>query len=294
MSGSFGGQSMVAPLRRVIVKRPQEAFLDDAAIEAQWRGLAYLRPPNLPRCIQDHERFVSLLRGAGAEVLHLPSDPRAGLDSLYVHDPLLITDAGAIIFQTGKPERQGEGPAFADALRKWDVPIYGMIDGDATAEGGDTLWLDSRTLLIGRGFRTNSAGIQELTALLQPLGVTVIPFPLSYWHGAGEVLHLQSFISLLDHNLAVVYRPLLPVPLFELLMERAIQLVDVPDSEYDSMGCNVLTVAPRSAVMVAGNPITKSRIEAAGCQASEFDGSEICLPGAGGPTCLTRPLLRAS
>jgi N-dimethylarginine dimethylaminohydrolase len=227
------------------------------------------------------------------EVLELPADDRTGLDSLYAHDPVLITDRGAVIFQTGKIARRGEGPAFADALRAWDVPILGTIDGPATAEAGDMVWLDRDTLLVGRGFRTNALGIERLADLLRPLGVTVIPVELPYWNGPQDVLHLMSFISLLDDDLAVVYRRILPVPLFELLAVEGVQLVDVPDQEYDSMGCNVLAVSPRNVVMVAGNPVTRSRLETAGCKVTEFDGSEICIPGAGGPTCLTRPLLRS-
>ena len=155
------------------------------------------------------------------------------------------------------------------------------------------VWLDRDTLLVGRGFRTNAAGIQGLSELLSPLGVNVIPVELPYWNGPADVLHLMSFISLLDHDLAVIYRRILPVPLFELLTARGVQLVDVPEEEYDSLGCNVLAIAPRNVIMVRGNPVTRSRLESAGCQVFEFDGSEICLPGAGGPTCLTRPLLRA-
>ena len=283
---------MVAPLRRVIVKRPEEAFRSREHIEKEWKSLAYTRPPDLARASQDHERFASLMAQAGAEVLYLPADHRTGLDSLYTHDPVLITDRGAVIFQTGKTERRGEGPAFADAFRSWGVSILGFIDGAATAEAGDMVWLDHDTLLVGRGFRTNAAGIERLSNLLFPLGVTVIPVELPYWNGPLDVLHLMSFISLLDTDLAVVYRRILPVPLFELLTSRGIELVDVPEQEYDTLGCNVLAVSPRNIIMVSGNPITRSRLESAGCKVSEFDGSEICVPGAGGPTCLTRPLLR--
>ena len=283
---------MVAPLRRVIVKRPEQAFRGPERIEREWKALAYTRPPDLARAARDHQQFVSLMRDAGAEILYLPEDDRTGLDSLYVHDPVLITDRGAVIFQTGKIARRGEGPAFADALRSWSVPILGFIDDAATAEAGDMVWLDHDTLLVGRGFRTNAAGIQQLSDLLSPLGVKVIPVELPYWNGPADVLHLMSFISLLDHDLAVIYRRILPVPLFELLTARGVQLVDVPEEEYDSLGCNVLGIAPRNVIMVRGNPITRSRLESAGCKVSEFDGSEICLPGAGGPTCLTRPLLR--
>jgi N-dimethylarginine dimethylaminohydrolase len=193
----------------------------------------------------------------------------------------------------GKVARQGEGPAMEDALKSWGVPIVGKIEGVATGEGGDMIWLDARTLLVGRGFRTNQTGIEWLSLLLQPMGITVIPVPLPYWTGPDDVLHLMSFMSLLDKNLAVVYRRLLPVPLFELLVERGIELVNVPEAEYTSQGCNVLAVAPRDVLMLSGNPITKSRLEKAGCSVREFEGSEICIPGAGGPTCLTRPLLRS-
>ena len=288
----FGGQSMVAPLRRVVVKRPEDAFRNSEEINREWRNLAYVRPPELARASAHHARFVRLMTEAGAEVLYLSADHRTGLDSLYAHDPVLITDRGAVIFRMGKAARRGEGPAFADALRVWNVPILGSLDGDATAEAGDMLWLDHKTLLVGRSFRTNAAGITKLSDLLVPLRVQVIPVELPYWNGPQDVLHLMSFISLLDTNLAVVYRRLLPVPLFELLNTRGFELVDVPEEEYGKMGCNVLAISPRRVIMVSGNPITRSRLESAGCHVSEFDGSEICLPGAGGPTCLTRPLLR--
>lgn len=290
---SFGSQSMVAPLKRVIVKRPEQAFCSRDHIEQQWQGLGYTRTPDLHTASRDHDQFVNLMKDAGAEVLYLPEDDRTGLDSIYTHDPVLVTDEGAIVFQTGKIARRGEGPAFASAFEKWDIPILGRIDGAATAEGGDMVWLDRDTLLAGRGFRTNALGIERLSDLLRPLGVTVVPMELPYWNGPSDVLHLMSFISMLDEDLAVVYRRILPVPLFELLMISGVELVDVADEEYETLGCNVLSVAPRNVIMAGGNPITRSRLEAAGCTVSEFDGREICLPGAGGPTCLTRPLLRA-
>jgi N-dimethylarginine dimethylaminohydrolase len=288
----FGSQSMVTRLRRVIVKRPDEAFRSREHIQKEWKDLGYTRPPDLARATHDHQLFVDLMKHAGAEVLYLPTDDRTGLDSLYAHDPVIVTDHGAIVFQTGKVARRGEGPAFADAFKSWDVPILGTIDGPATAEAGDMVWLDHDTLLVGRGFRTNALGIERLSDLLNPFGVTVIPVELPYWNGPDDVLHLMSLISLLDDDLAVVYRRILPVPLFELLSVYRVELVDVPEEEYALLGCNVLAVAPRTVIMAAGNPITRSRLEAVGCQVSEFDGSEICLPGAGGPTCLTRPLLR--
>ena len=284
---------MVDPLRAVVVKRPEQAFRSSSAIAAEWKDLGWTRPPNPDIASREHRQLVSLLEAAGARVHFLPEDPRTNLDSIYTHDPVLITDAGAVILQTGKKLRRGEGPAMEDALNSWGIPILGAIEGGATAEAGDMIWLDRQTLLVGRGFRTNQAGIDWLSSLMQPLGVSVIPVPLPYWAGPDDVLHLMSLISLLDVDLAVVYRRLLPVPLYELLVERGVKLVDVLEDEYPSLGCNVLAVGPRQLVMVSGNPITRSRLEARGCTVSEFDGSEICIPGAGGPTCLTRPLLRA-
>src|SRR5215468_9138092 len=172
---SFGSQSMVTRLRRVIVKRPEEAFCSRDQIQKEWKDLGYTRPPDLQAAAHGHLKFVDLMKQGGAEVLYLPADDRTNLDSLYAHDPVLVTDRGAIIFQTGKVARRGEGPAFADAFRNWNVPILGFIDGAATAEAGDMVWLDHDTLLAGRGFRTNAAGIQQLSELLTPAGVKVIP-----------------------------------------------------------------------------------------------------------------------
>lgn len=283
---------MVAPLRRVIVKRPVDAFRTGDRIAKEWRALGYTEPPDLARAAAEHTEFVRLVTSAGAEILYLEPDDRTGLDSLYTHDPALITDRGMIIFQTGKVARRGEGPALAEGLRAWNVPVLATIDGDATAEGGDLIWLDAHTLLAGRGFRTNAAGIEALRHILAPLDVEVIPIELPYWNGPDECLHLMSFISLLDDDLAVVYLKMMPVPLYELLTDRGIEMVEIPKEELMSQGCNALAIAPRQVVMLAGNPVTRERLEAAGCTVHEFSGVEISLKGSGGPTCLTRPVLR--
>jgi N-dimethylarginine dimethylaminohydrolase len=283
---------MVAPLKRVIVKPPREAYGDESRVAREWSALNYTAPPDLAGASAEHARLVEILRDAGAEVLMLPADDRTGLDSVYVHDPGLITDAGMIVFQTGKPARRGEGPALADALRVFGVPVIGTIEGEATAEGGDLVWLDARTLLAGRGFRTNAAGVARLSELLAPMGVEVVEVPLPYDNGPEECLHLMSFISMLDDDLAIVCRRLLPVPLFEMLTKRGVTLIDIADGEYSTQACNVLAVAPRKVVMLAGNPVTRARIEAAGCDVAEYRGEEISFKGAGGPTCLTRPIWR--
>jgi len=285
---------MVAPLRRVIVKSPQNAFCDQATIDLQWKQLNFVDRPDFAEAVQQHEKLVELLRANGAEVLFLNRDSRTNLDSIYTHDPGIVTDHGAIVFQTGKELRRGEGPAMADDLETWGIPILGKIDHDATAEGGDMVWLDHQTLLIGQGFRTNAAAITTIRSLLQPYGIRVLEFHLSYFSGPSDVLHLMSFISLLDEDLAVVHRPLMPVPLFQLLQHRGIQMVDVDETEFDTLGCNVLALSPRKILMAEGNPITRSRLQAAGCKVQEFAGKDIAFKGSGGPTCLTRPLLRSS
>ncbi|HEX2695759.1 MAG TPA: arginine deiminase family protein [Acidobacteriota bacterium] len=284
---------MIAPLRRVVVKRPKDAFRDAAAIDAQWKALNYTAPPDLDAAEEEFEEFVKALGEQGAEALYLPPDRRTGLDSLYTHDPGLVTDAGAVLFQTGKAARRGEGPAMADAFKAWGIPVLGTFEGTATAEGGDMLWLDHDTLAVGRGFRTNAAGVEALRRLLDPIGITVLDFHLPFWSGPSDVLHLQSFISLLDTDLAVVFRRLLPVPLFEILADRGIELIDIPDEEYATQACNVLALAPRRLIMLERNPVTRRRMEAAGCEVRVVKGDEIAFKGSGGPTCLTRPVLRS-
>ena len=289
----YGSQSMIAPLRRVAVKRPRDAFRDAASIEAQWKDLNYTAPPDLDAAEKEFDAFVRAIEESGTEVLSLPADGRTGLDSIYTHDPGLVTDGGAVLFRTGKIARRGEGPAMAEAFAGWGIPVLGFVEGEATAEGGDTLWLDHDTLAVGRGFRTNAAGIDSLRRLLGPLGVSVWDFHLPYGSGPADVLHLQSFISLLDTDLAVVFRELLPVPLYERLEERGIRLIDIPDEEYPTQACNILALAPRRLIMLERNPVTRRRLEAAGCEVRVVKGDEIAFKGSGGPTCLTRPILRA-
>jgi N-dimethylarginine dimethylaminohydrolase len=285
----FGGHTMTGRLRRVLVKRPADAFSSADRIAAQWQDLGYLGPPNLAKAAAEHDFFVALLKQAGAQVVYMPADPRTGLDSLYCHDPALITDAGAITFHMGKPARRGEGPAMADAL---DVPVLGRVEAPGSAEGGDMLWLDPHTLAVGRTYRTNAEGIAQLRVLLAPLDVEVFEVPLVHWTGPGDVLHLLSLISLLADDLAVVYARLLPIPFREMLLEREIHLIDIPDEEFATQGCNVLALRPRLCLMLEGNPTTKRRLETAGCQVLTYRGDEISVKGSGGPTCLTRPLWR--
>jgi N-dimethylarginine dimethylaminohydrolase len=290
MTRKFGAQSTIGRIRRVILKRPEQAFRNERAIETEWRKLGFTGAPDLNRASSEHRELVSLL--GDAEVLYLPESEGTTLDSLYTQDTAIIIDAGAIVFQTGKEARRGEGPAIAKSLREWNIPVIAEIGGAGTAEGGDLMFLDSHTLLAGRGFRTNSEGIEQLSRVLSNYDIRVLPFDLPYSNGADDCLHLMSLISLLDTDLAVVYRPMLPVPLFQLLQRRNVRLIDVPNEEYPTGGVNVLAVAPRDVLMLKGNPVTRDRLQAAGCRVREFEGKEISWKGCGGPTCLTKVVLR--
>jgi len=292
MEKTYGAQSMTGRMTRVVLKRPAEAFVSPEKVEREWRRLGFLAPPDLEKASQEFSQLEEILRQEGVEILYLPADERTTLDSIYTHDPVIVTEAGAIILQMSKKERTGEPEALEEALRSWGLPILGRLTGAATAEGGDLLWLDEKTLIAGRSFRTNQEGISQLQEILRPLGVEVIAYDLPYWQGPGEVLHLMSFISLLDTNLAVVYRRLLPVAFYELLLTRGFELIDIPEEEFATQGCNVLAIAPRRVVLLKGNPVTADRLRQAGCLVYELSGEEIAFKGSGGPTCLTRPLAR--
>jgi N-dimethylarginine dimethylaminohydrolase len=278
---------MVDPLKRVLVRRPDEAF--GSADPDRWH---YVSQPNLNGAQAEHDALVATLRDAGCEVLYhdLPLPEHA--DSIFTHDPVIVTDKGGIVLRMGKDLRRGEEAAIASSLEKLGVPILATLEGEATAEGGDLLWLDHDTLAVGRGYRTNSEGLRQLTAALRPLGVETVEVQLPHGDGPASCLHLMSFISMLDRDLAVVFPPLVPVPFMELLAERGIDLVEVPEAEYPTMGPNVLALAPRHCLAIEGNPITKQRMEAAGCTVVTYTGDELSLKAEGGATCLTRPILR--
>ena len=245
--------------------------------------------PTLDAIAREHEAFCSLLEAAGAEVVLAESNADGNPDAIYTYDPALVTDEGALLLHPGKEIRRGEVDAMAEDFERAGVPVAGRLHDPAWAEGGDCCWLDEHTLLVGCGYRTNEAGIARLRELLPD--VEVIAFDLPHWHGRDEVMHLMSLISPLAPDLAVVYEPLLPTRLAQLLEERGVELVSVPDEEFDSMGSNVLALAPRVALAVEGNPRTRERMERAGVEVLTYRGEELSK-GDGGPTCLTRPLLR--
>ena len=284
-------QSDTATLRRVVLKHARDAFIDEARIDAQWEALHYLERPALAGACRESDAFGALLSGLGVAVSWLPAVD-AGMDSLYVRDASVVCDRGAILCSMGKDARRGEPALLEEAYRHLGIPVLGRIEGAGRLEGGDVTWLDSRTVAVGRGYRTNDEGIRQFTALLGEAVDQVVVVPLPHWNGPTDVFHLMSVISPLADDLAVVYSPLLPVPFREFLLARGTTLVEVPDEEFDSMGCNVLAVGPRVAVAVDGNPETRRRMEAAGVTVHGYAGEEISAKGCGGPTCLTRPLER--
>lgn len=275
------------------MKHPREAFISQASIDAQWQRLNFLAAPDFHRSCNEFDSLVRLLEDNGTQVELLPADPRTGLDSIYVRDASIATDRGIILCRMGKGLRSGEPAAQGDVMTSRGLTVLGSITSTGLMEGGDLAWLSRRTLAVGLGYRTNADGIRQLRSLLGDAIDELVDVPLPHWRGANDVMHLMSLISPIDSGLAVVYSPLLPVPFRTSLLERGVVLVEVPHEEFGSMGTNVLTIAPRTVVTLRGNKMTRAALEAEGVSVLEYDGEEISVKGAGGPTCLTRPLMRS-
>jgi dimethylargininase len=279
----YGCPNMTAPLRRVLLQAPRSQDLHF------WREYGWRAEPDAAEIAREHEALCELLADTGAEVVLASEPAEADPDAIYVYDPALIADDGAVLLRPGKPRRRGEPEVLGVALARVGVPVAGRLDEPALAEGGDLIRLDERTLLVGLGYRTNQAGADALAELT---GLDVVTFDLPHWRGESEVMHLLSLLSPLAEDLVVAYPPLLPTRLAQLLAERAIEIVSVPDDEFESMGANVLALAPRVALVVSGNPRTGRRLEQAGVDVLVYEGKELSK-GDGGPTCLTCPLLRS-
>ena len=278
-------------ITRLVLKHPREAFGSQAACDRQWGDLNFTEAPDLARAIADYEVFLKLVSAEGATLEFLPADARAGLDSIYVRDASLACERGVILCAMGKPQRSAEPAAQAEACAALGIPVLGAIQPPGKIEGGDVVWFDDHTVAVGRGYRTNDDGIRQFQELVGD-AVDVFVVPLPHYRGPSDVFHLMSIVSPVDRDLAVVYSPLMPVTFREWLIAGGIELVEVPDEEFETMGANVLAIAPRQCVMVEGNPITRDRLEDAGAGVAEYDGREISLKGGGGPTCLTRPVVR--
>jgi N-dimethylarginine dimethylaminohydrolase len=285
-------QSEYGTLQTVFIKKVEDAFIDQSKVDSQWQALNFLGAPDFKQAQNENQQFENLLRAADVKIQHFEEDDSVTMDSLYCRDASIATDNGIIICRMGKAGRINEPSAAEKVYKKAGHPILGKIEVPGTVEGGDVAWLDQKTLAIARTYRTNEEGIRQMRALLNPAGIEVIEVQLPHYKGPSDVFHLMSIFSPIDKDLAVVYSPLMPIVFREELIKRGYQLIEVPEEEFDSMGCNVLATAPRTCLMVKGNTVTKQRLQQAGCTVLEYDGQEISYKGGGGPTCLTRPLWR--
>jgi dimethylargininase len=280
----YGAQSMTAPLHDVLVKRPGAAF--GAAHENPAHG--FLHPVDLAEAQRQHDAFCQVLTDLGVRVHQLDAETSSP-DLTYTFDPALVTDRGMIGLRSGKPTRQDETAPMLEWAAAHDIPVLGELGEGETADGGDTFWLRPDVFCIGRSLRTNRAGAARLTELV---GGEVHVFDVPYGNGPAECLHLLSVISPIADDLAVVFLPQLPAGLYELLAERCVALVPVPEEEIVGQGCNILAVRPGVVVMVEGSPVTERALRDRGCEVHTFPGTEVCINGSGGPTCITRPILR--
>lgn len=279
-------------LESVYIKSAKDAFQSEKIVENQWKELNYLSKPDLQGALKEYQNFEAIFTKNQVKVHHFPLDENVKMDSIYCRDASIATDFGIIICNMGKAGRINEPKAQLKAYQQKNIPILGAIQSPGTLEGGDVAWLDKKTLAVGHTYRTNEEGIKQLKEFLEPKGVDVLVAELPHYKGKEDVFHLMSILSPVDKDLAVVYSPLMPIKFRNELLKRGFQLIEVPDTEFESMGCNVLAISPRNCVMVEGNPITKSLLQRAGCKVTTYKGNEISVKGGGGPTCLTRPLVR--
>lgn len=289
----YGSQSEVLRIQSLLLKHPRDAFINQENVRTQWKELNYSDPPDFDKAIAEYDDFVGILKKFVPDIHFLPPDEQTGLDSIYVHDQFVITNAGAILCSMGKDQRRGEPSAAAKYLDELGIPVVGSISGRRKLEGGDVVWIDERTVALGLGYRTDEEGIRQFRELTTDTVDECVTVPLPYWEGPEDVMHLMSLISPVREDLAVVYSRLLPVSFRDWLGKRGFQFIEVPDSEFETMACNVLAVSPGQCIMIEGNPETRAMLEKAGVEVLEYRGEEISRKGAGGPTCLTRPLLRA-
>ena len=289
---NIGCNSMVDPLRRLIMKSPLCAWKDTYNVKKSWKDLYYSAEPNFDKAVLQYNNLISIIKSFGIDILMLPNNDNTSLDSIYTHDAGIATSSGIIICNMGKKSRKNEPKALKGFLSDNNISVIGEIKYPGIIEGGDIIWINNRTMAVGEGYRTNKEGIRQLKEILGDEIDDLIRVPLPHWLGPESCLHLMSNVSPIDHNLYLIYPKLLPVKFIKYLKSLNIKLINVPDKEYESMACNVLSLAPKKCIMMSGNPITKKLLESNNVEVFTYDGSEISLKGAGGPTCLTRPIYR--
>lgn len=288
----FNGHSMVGALERVLVCSPRTAGWTQPDRIARWQQMGFLHAPNFEEAQRQHNALCRELEAAGAEVSEIAPSPGFTLDAVYTHDASLATDFGLILMRPGKPTRVPEATHHGEFAGTLGIPTLGAINDPGTTEAGDILWLDPKTLLVGRGYRTNAAGIEQMRTMLAPKGVEVLSAPLPHGQGPAVCLHLMSLISLLDERTALVDLAWLAVETIELLQSRGFNFIAIDESERDTLACNVLALGGNRLLAIDENRKTNARIRQAGFDLRTFPGTELCINGGGGPTCLTRPLQR--
>ena len=279
-------------LESVLIKPVDSAFISQEKINQEWESLNFLEKPDFEAAKEEYEYFERIFLDKKIEVFHLSKYDALSMDSMYCRDASIATDFGVILCRMGKNERQGEPRAQKDFFLKQGIEVLGSIEAPGTLEGGDVAWLDRKTLAVGHTYRTNKSGIEQLKSMLEPHGIEVVIVELPHYKGPSDVFHLMSIFSPVAENLAVVYSPLMPIYFRNDLLKRGYEFVEVPDEEFDSMGCNVLSLGPKQCVMIEGNPATEQGLRDKGCEIHLYKGAHISVMGGGGPTCLTRPLKR--
>ncbi len=279
-------------LESIYLKSVKNAFQSELKLTEQWERLHYLSKPNFEEALKEYEILNSFFEKKEIQTHFFPSNEKVFIDSIYCRDASIATDFGMIICNMGKKERMSEPSAQWSEYFKNNVKVLGEIKSPGTLEGGDVVWLDDKTLAVGHTYRTNEEGIRQLKDLLTPKGIDIIVVQLPHYRGKHDVFHLMSILSPIDKNLAVVYSSLMPINFRNQLVSREFQLIEVPEDEFETMGCNVLALGPKDCLMVEGNPKTKRLLEEAGCDVFVYKGDEISIKGGGGPTCLTRPMRR--
>jgi N-dimethylarginine dimethylaminohydrolase len=280
-------------LEWVYIKSVKNAFISDVHLGNQWQKLNYLSRPDLEKALAEYSLFQKYFVDNNVKVKQFPFNQNVLIDSIYCRDASIATNFGMIICNMGKGGRINEPQSHLEIYKEYNIPILGVIEAPGTLEGGDVAWLDEKTLAVGHTYRTNQEGIIQLKALLEPKDIQVIVAELPHYKGKNDVFHLMSILSPVDKDLAVVYSPLMPIKFRNELIKKGFELIEVPDEEFESMGCNVLAIAPRKCIMVKGNPKIQKLLEIAGCEVSTYKGEDISIKGGGGPTCLTRPLKRS-
>ena len=288
----YGLNSNVSTLKTVLLKDPKAAFKSQKTIDLQWQNLNFIERPDFKKSIIQYEKFVDILNDNHVQILFIPEDDETSLDSIYTHDPMFMTPNGAVIGNMGKKQRKPETAMMKKYLYQTGIPILGEINNGGTLEGGDAIWINDKIAAVGLTYRTNNEGVNQLRKILSSISVELICVDLPHWNGPVDVLHLMSLISPLKEDLFLIYEKLLPVGFLKLLNNLDIKTISIADEDYDTLGCNVLPLSTTKCLITKGNDRTTKIIEQNGIEVIEFQASEICYKGSGGPTCLTRPIYR--